>query len=348
MVEAIAPVPAASRPRLLLISTGGTITMTVDASGGIAPTLTGADLVRSVPQLAGIADIEVHTYSQKPGASLTLDDLVRIATLIDKRLSDDYSGVVLVQGTDTIEETAFVLNALVASNKPVVVTGAMRGAAAPGADGPANLLAAAIVACSTRAHGLGTVVVLNDEVHAAHYVQKSHTAVPSAFTSPGVGPIARVIEGRMHCYARPPRFAAPLCPLGDAFDEFAVALIKVGLGDDGRILGALHGLGYRGAVIEGMGAGHLPARLAERISDLVVTMPVVLASRVAGGAVLERTYGFPGSEMDLIERGMIPGGYLSGGKACLLLRLLLATGLSGDPLNTAYAERCNGMVVEPS
>lgn len=328
-------------PRVLLVSTGGTITMTGTAGSGIAPTLTGQDLVHAVPDLAHTADVEVHAYSSKPGASLTLDDLVRIAALLDAQLPQGFAGAVVVQGTDTIEETAFVLDTLVTSDRPVVVTGAMRSPLAQGADGPANLLAAVTVACAAAARGLGTLVVLNDEVHAAVHVQKSHTSLPSAFASPGFGPIARVIEGRMHRYATLPRLATLPRPVGDV--NAPVALLKVRLGDDGRLLDALAGLGFRGAVIEAMGAGHLPAHLAEPVSRLVAVMPVVLATRVAAGPVFQHTYGFPGSEMDLIARGAIPGGYLTGGKACLLLQLLVCAGLTGDALKAAYIARCNGM-----
>lgn len=329
--------------RILLISTGGTITMTGDATGGIAPTLTGEDLVRAVPELARKADLEVVSYSTKPGASLTLDDLVRIAELLDTRMSEGFAGAVVVQGTDTIEETAFVLDTLVASERPVVVTGAMRGAAAPGADGPANLLAAVTVAGAAAARGLGTLVVLNDEVHAARYVQKSHTALPSAFTSPGFAPVGRVIEGGVHLYARLPRLQA--LPRPGNVAHATVALLKIPLGDDGRLLDVLPSLGYCGAVIEATGAGHLPAQFAEKVGRLAAAMPVVLATRVAAGPVFEKTYGFPGSEMDLIARGAIPGGYLAGGKACLLLRLLIANGLAGDELSASYVTRSKAALV---
>jgi L-asparaginase len=331
--------------RVLLISTGGTITMTAaGAGGGIAPTLTGEDLVRAVPQLAQRAVLDVVSYSTVPGASLTLGNVVDIAQLIDSRMSEGFSGAVVVQGTDTLEETAFVLDALAASERPVVVTGAMRGASAPGADGPANLLAAVTVASSAAASRLGALAVLNDEIHAGRYVQKSHTALPSAFASPGFAPIGRVIEGRVHVYARLPR-PAPLSSPQDV-DDVAVALLKVALGDDGRMLRVLPELGYRGAVIEAMGAGHLPAHYAEKIEHLAAVMPVVLATRVAAGPVFQGTYGFKGSEIDLISRGAIPGGYLAGPKACLLLRLLLASGLTGDALRAAYVARSNAVLIE--
>jgi L-asparaginase len=327
--------------RILLISTGGTITMTSSAGEGIAPTLSGEDLVRAVPELARKADLEVLSFSTKPGASLTLEDLIEIAALLDAKLGEGFAGAVVVQGTDTIEETAFVLDLLVSSGQPVVVTGAMRGAAAAGADGPANLLGAVTVAGEPAAAGLGTLVVLNDEVHAARHVQKSHTALPSAFTSPGFAPLGRIIEGRLHLYATLPR--PPLLPRPENVSEAPVALIRIPLGDDGRLLSALPGLGYRGAVIEAMGAGHLPARLAPIVGSLVEKMPVVLGTRVASGPVFTGTYGFPGSEMDLIARGVIPGGCIAGVKACLLLRLLIANRFEGEQLKSAYVQRSNGL-----
>jgi L-asparaginase len=323
-------------PRILLISTGGTITMTDSPGAGIVPTLSGADLVRAVPELARKADLEVVSFSTKPGASLTLEDLIEIAALLDSKLGEGFAGAVVVQGTDTIEETAFALDLLVKSARPVVVTGAMRGAAAPGADGPANLLAAVTVAAEPAAAGLGALVVLNDEVHAARYVQKSHTALPSAFTSPGFAPLGRVIEGGLRLYARLSH--TPLLSVPKNVSDWPVALIKIPLGDDGRLLSALPALGYRGAVIEAMGAGHLPAQLPELVSKLLEKMPVVLATRVAAGPVFSKTYGFPGSEMDLLARGVIHGGSIAGGKACLLLRLLIANQLDAEQLRLAYAK----------
>jgi L-asparaginase len=327
--------------RVLVISTGGTIAMTNGTGAGITPTLSGKDLVRAAPELARKADLEVVSFSTKPGASLTLEELIEIAELVDSRVSEHFSGAVVVQGTDTIEETAFVLDLLVKSERPVVVTGAMRSAAAPSADGPANLLAAVTVASDPIAASLGTLVVLNDEVHAARYVQKTHTGMPSAFSSPGFAPLGRVIEGRLHLYATLPRL--PLLPYPKNVSDFPIALIKITLGDDGRLLSALPGLGYRGVVIEAMGAGHLPARLAESVSSLVQKIPVVLSTRVASGPVFTETYGFAGSEMDLIERGAIPGGCLAGLKACALLRLLVANKFEGLELKLAFAQRSNGL-----
>ncbi len=323
--------------RILLISTGGTIAMTSSDSSGITPKLSGEDLVRAVPQLADMADITVSSYSTKPGASLTLDDLISIAAQIDEGFEQGIAGAIVVQGTDTIEDTAFVLDLLVATPRPVVVVGAMRGAAAPGADGPANLLSAVVVALSPAAAPLGVVAVLNDEVHAARYVQKSHTGLPSAFTSSGLGPVGRVIEEQFQLYMHVVRTQPLKRPEKAGIPP--VALITTVLDDDGRLLPVLPGLGYCGAVVAGMGAGHFPTWHAQLLSDLADHMPVVYATRVAGGPVFTRTYGFTGSEMDCIKRGLIPAGNLSGVKACLLLRLLLASGLSGEELKAEFIKR---------
>ncbi len=311
-------------PTVLMISLGGTITMTRNASGGIVPTLDANDLVRTVPGLDNVAQIETLSPFRKPGASLTFDDLMAVAMLINAQLASGIAGAVVIQGTDTIEETAFVLDRLVRGDAPVVVTGAMRGAEAAGADGPANLLASVITAASPGARGRGVLVVLNDEIHAARFVQKSHTALPSAFRSPLCGSVGLVIEGRA-LFQLDPRRTPSLDGEWSNIDR-PVALLKMGLGDDGRLITALPSLGFAGAVIEGMGAGHVPADIAPLLGTIAEQMPVILASRVETGPSFTQTYAFPGSEVDLLGRSLISGGSLSGLKARLLLSLLLRTG----------------------
>jgi len=308
------------KPRLLFLSLGGTITMVPSAEGGITPKLGAAELVASVPALADVADIDAQSPFRLPSPSLSTANLVDVAAAIVKGFASGFDGAVVIQGTDTIEESAFLLDLLVDSDKPVVVTGAMRGADAPGADGPANLLSAAIVAASPDSRGLGALAVLNYDIHAARFVQKSHTALPSAFLSPLVGPIGTLIERQPRYYVR---VARPPCLLSAADGPPApVALIKIAMGDDGRMLAALPGLGYAGVVLEGMGAGHVPAEVAPLVGDLAKKIPVVLASRAMTGPVFTHTYGYPGAEIDLIKRGVVPAGYLSGLKARLLLGLV--------------------------
>ncbi len=323
-----------SLPRLIMLSLGGTITMVPQAGGGIAPKLGAAELVASVPDLAEVAEIEADSPARLPSPSLAPDHLVAVARRIEDAFAAGADGAVVIQGTDTIEESAFLLDVLVAGEKPVVITGAMRGADAPGADGPANLLAAARVAASPEARGLGTLAVLNYDIHAARFVQKSHTTLPSAFASPMAGAIGAVAEGRPMFFARVARMP---CLGAAAGPPPPVALIRWAMGDDGRMLGALPDLGYAGAVIEGMGAGHVPANAAEAVGALAAQMPVVLASRSVAGPVFTQTYGYPGGEIDLIRRGAIPAGILTGLKARLLLGLALRGGGGREAAEAAFA-----------
>jgi L-asparaginase len=322
------------KPRLLVLSLGGTITMVPSAEGGITPKLGAEELVASVPALADAAEIEARSPFRLPSPSLTPEDLVAVAGEIDAAFAAGFDGAVVIQGTDTIEESAFILDLLVRGDQPVVVTGAMRGADAPGADGPANLLSAVRVAAAPEARGLGTLAVLNYDIHAARFVQKSHTALPSAFLSPLVGPIGTMIEGRPRFYVTPRR--NPCLP-HDVGAPAPVALLKCPMGNDTRLLGGLAGLGYAGAVIEGMGAGHVHADAAPVLGELARAMPVVLASRVMTGPVFTRTYGYPGAEIDLLDRGLLAAGYLSGLKARLLLALALRGGTDRKALEAAFA-----------
>lgn len=322
------------RPRLLILSLGGTITMVPSEGGGITPRLGAAELVASVPELAGIAEIEAHSLFRLPSPSLEPAHLLQVAQRIEDGFGAGFDGAVVIQGTDTIEESAFILDLLLAGDRPVVITGAMRGADAPGADGPANLLAAARVAASPEARGLGVLAVLNYDIHAARFVQKSHTALPSAFASPLIGPIGVVAEGRVRIFARVARM--PGLPTQGGPPR-PVALVKWGMGDDGRLLSALPGLGFAGVVVEGMGAGHVPADAAPLLGDLALRMPVVLATRAMTGPVFTQSYGYPGGEIDLLGRGLIPAGFLSGLKARMLLGFTLRGGAGQSAAAAAFA-----------
>lgn len=322
-------------PRLLFLSLGGTITMVPSEGGGIAPKLGAEELVASVPALGEVASIEARSPFRLPSPSLSAANLVEVAAAVEKAFSrEGFDGAVVIQGTDTIEESAFLLDALVAGDRPVVITGAMRGADAPGADGPANLLSAAIVAASPKARGLGTLAVLNYDIHAARFVQKSHTTLPSAFESPLVGALGVVAERRARFFVRVERNPCLPIALGP---PAPVALIKIGMGSDGRLFDRIPDAGFAGLVIEGMGAGHVPAEVAPVLGELAKRIPVVLASRSMTGPVFTRTYGYPGGEIDLVDRGLIPAGYLSGLKARLLLGLALRGGADRAAVAAAFA-----------
>jgi L-asparaginase len=322
-------------PRVAVFTLGGTIAMQATSGEGVAPALSASDLLAAVPGLdeAGV-ELRIQDVANKPGASLSFSDLFGLADAISAALGDGFAGVVVIQGTDTIEETAYLLDLLVAADAPVVVTGAMRNPSLAGPDGPANILAAIRVAASGCARGLGCVVVMNDQVHAARWVAKAHTASPAAFISPGFGPLGHIAEGQVDIPVRL-RDRSPLfSPVPRR--KVRVGLVTIALGDDNVLIDALaeH---VEGLVVAAFGAGHVPADTVPSLAELAARMPVVLTSRTGAGRVHHRTYGFPGSETDLLARGLISAGYLAPLKARLLLHLLLATGADSARIGQTFA-----------
>jgi len=310
------------RARILVISLGGTIASTSSgAHEGVVPQLGARELIAAVPALHDVADVEALAFRQVPSGDLTLGDVVALARRIDEALAQGVDGVVVTQGTDTIEETSFALDLLCDAEVPVVVTGAMRNPTLASPDGPGNLLAAVRVAASHDARGLGCVVVLNDEVHAARFVRKTHSSSLATFQSPGAGPLGRVSEENVRIVLRGPALAHVHLDV-DAVPE--VALVSCALGDDGRLVRTLSDLEYRGAVIDGFGGGHVPSSMVDALEAAHHAMPVVLCSRTGAGEVLAHTYGFVGSESDLLARGLVAGGALDGRKARVALSLALA------------------------
>lgn len=292
-------------------------------AGAAVPGLDAEDLLAAVPALAEVATVHAQSFRRLPGAHLTLGDVIALADRIRAELrSGELDGVVVTQGTDTLEEVAFALDLLVGGPEPVVVTGAMRAAHLPGADGPANLIDAVSVAASTQFRGVGGLVVLGGEIHAARLVVKGHTQLPSAFASPSAGPVGWVAEGRPRLALRPA--ARPGLELGEPLEAARVALLTVALGDDGTLVRAAAGAGFDGMVIEALGGGHVPAAALDAIDDALSAMPVVLSSRTQVGEVLRASYAFAGAEVDLLARGLLSSGWLGARKARMLLALLLS------------------------
>jgi L-asparaginase len=318
----------ASTPVVAILATGGTIAMTAaTAQTGATPKLTGAELLAAVPGLAesGIA-CTVHDIQQAPGASVTPTDMFAVAAAARAAVAGGAAGVVVTQGTDTIEETAYFLDLVHDGLAPVVVTGAMRNPSLAGADGPANLLAAVQVAASASARGLGCVVVLAGEVHEGRWVRKTHSISPHTFASPDVGPIGYVVEGRPRLLRGATRQAKVTLPAVPAPAGHRIALVTMAFDDDGELLRRVDEASFAGLVVAAFGAGHVPSGTVPILADLAARMPVVLASRTGAGPVLAETYAFPGSERDLLGRGLISAGFLHPFKARILLYLLTAAG----------------------
>ena len=323
------------RPWVAVFGLGGTIAMTRAPDGGVSPALSAADLLLAVPGLSGIeAELRTVDFRRKPGASVSFTDLFELAGAINGALRDGCAGVVITQGTDTIEEVAYALDLMLPGDAPVVVTGAMRNPTMAGADGPANILAAARVAAGRHARGLGCLVVFNDQIHAARWVQKTHTASTAAFASPGHGPIGEVFEGRVRIPDSIRHRSPVIRP--DPAKDVRTGVATVVLGDDGRLIEAMaeH---VDGLVIAAMGVGHVPAGAVPVVDRLARRIPVVLASRTGAGPVHDRTYSFPGSERDLLARGLISAGCLPPLKSRILLHLLIASGADTARIRETFA-----------
>ncbi|GHA82524.1 asparaginase [Streptomyces termitum] len=305
--------------RVTVFTLGGTIS----ARGGDAARLTGPEVLAA---LGAPEDVALRDFRRLPSSSLTPEDLAALAAEVNATLATG-SGVVVVQGTDTLEETAFLLDLLCPTDRaPVAVTGAMRRADLPGADGPANLAAALAVAADPGCRGLGVLVVLADEIHAARHARKTHTTSVATFASPGAGPLGTVVEGVPRVLLRPavPTASGPL-----SYDPAVrIALVTLVLGDRGELLTAVDDR-FQGLVVAAFGAGHAPARLVEPLAALARRIPVVLASRTGAGTGLTATYRGPGSEYDLLHHGLIPAGPLDPAKARLLLAALVSSGAAG-------------------
>ena len=308
---------------VVVLATGGTIAMrgarAVPASGP-------AELLDAV----GLEGVQSRELLGLPGAHIGLADALGVARAAAAEAAAG-RGVVVTHGTDTLEETAFLCDLMHATEAPVVFTGAIRPASALGADGPANLVDAVAVAGAAAAAGIGCVVVFGGEIHAARGARKVDSAGPSAFGTPGGGPVGRVVEGRVALRARPVRPARALAP--ERLD-FRVPVIAATLGDDLAALDAP----ADGAVVAALGGGHLSPAGLERVRAAAHRMPVVLSVRPERGVMLSSTYGFHGAEGDLRASGAVPAGSLSPQAARMKLLACLGCGLEGESLALAFSD----------
>ncbi|MYS81003.1 asparaginase [Embleya scabrispora] len=324
-----------------LFTLGGTIAMAgaVGADAGtVVARLNGAQLIAAVPGLAdlGVA-LDVQDVQAVPSGNLTFTQVLDVVAAASRAVAAGAAGVVVAQGTDTLEETAYLVDLVWPHPEPFVLTGAMRNPTLAGPDGPANLLAAARVAAAESACGLGALVVFGDEIHAARRVRKTHSTSTATFRSPDTGPLGVVVEGRVRILATPPAHKPLPIPEPVALTSARVALYSVTLDDDGALL-ADFPTDQRGLVVAGFGVGHVPAALAPVLGELAARIPVVLTSRTGAGSVLRHTYGAIGSETDLQRRGLLNAGLLDPYKARVLLRLLIASGADRGALAAAFAE----------
>jgi L-asparaginase len=314
-------------PKLAIAALGGTVSMQASHAGeGVIPTVSGETLLQSLPELSTLARINVETLGLLPSASLDFEFLLSVLHWANEQISQGAVGVVITQGTDTLEETATFFDYLWNHNEPLVVTGAMRSAAQAGADGPANLQDACRVALAENSRHRGVQVVMNGQIHAANAVRKIDSLALQAFASPVSGPVGLLIENTVR-YLRPPAQRRVL-PMPQRCAK--VALLEASLSADTLLLENIVDLGYDGLVIAGFGAGHVSGQWAAVIESITQKIPVIVATRTGSGSTAQCSYGFIGGEMDLIRKGAAMAGFLCPRKARILLWLLIGCQRQGD------------------
>jgi L-asparaginase len=299
--------------------------MRVDPGTGAAvPAMSGEEIVARVHGLRKEAKLTLEDYARLPGPHVTPHWMWRLKGRVAEVVADPaVDGVVLTHGTDTLEETAFLLDLTLETDKPVVMCGAMRTVSDPGWDGPANLMTAVRAAVHPEARGRGVLVAVGEQVLAAAEATKWHTQSLASFRSPR-GPLAVLDHGQV-VFLRPAFHAAPL-PARRLVSE--VDLHTMAPGTDDALLRASLARGARGLVVEATGAGNVPpACLPGLRAALAASVPVVLVSRCAEGRVAP-LYGYEGGGQMLRELGVIFGQDLPGPKA--RIKLMVALGTTSD------------------
>ena len=308
-------------PTVVVLTTGGTIASRFDPATGVYRLASGQDLLDALPEAAAIARVEIQEVCAVPSWNMTPALMWEVAQRLEAALArPEIAGAVVTHGTDTVEETALLVDLTLRSSKPVAFAVAMRNLSEVSPDGPRNLLGALTVVASPAAAGRGVLLVVNDEAHAARWVTKTDATHVATFQSPGRGPLARLT------WAGPRFFWPPLRPAPLAVERIEpnVALVKVVTGMDDTLIQAALAAGARGLVVEGSGAGNVPDSVvpgivAARERDL----PVVIVSRSPAG-LLSPTYGTPGGGASLRRLGVILGQGLNGPKARIQLMVALA------------------------
>ena len=317
----------ASRP-VTLIATGGTIAM---AGPRAQPEFDVEQIVRAAPALADIVGLSTRTVVQLPGAHLSSAQALDIArAAFDEAAAG--RGVVITHGTDTLEETAVLCDVAHVGAEPIVLTGAMRPASAPGADGPANLQDAVVAAGAAECAGLGAVVCFAGELHAARAVRKVSSTSPAAFGSPSAGAIGSVAEGRVRVASRPSR---PMPLAVPSRLDARVPIVPTYLGDDGAALRAAVREGADAIVFVALGAGHVAPAVLHALREAAARVPVAVALWPERGLLLRETYGFEGCEGDVRATGALPAGSLSPRAARMILLVGVCGGASEAILKAA-------------
>ncbi|GAB6169992.1 asparaginase [Clostridium carnis] len=314
--------------KIAVIFNGGTISMKVDERLKAAvPSLTGEEIMSMVTGIEDFAEVESYSFSSMPSPHMTIEKMFELSKFVEKIVErDDIDGVVITHGTDTLEETAYLLDLTLKTEKVVVVTGAMRSSSELGYDGPFNLASSICTAISDDAKGRGVLVCFNGELNSASEVTKANSMSLNAFVTPNFGPIGIVDNNKVIFYRKVKKIKSY------NIDKIKcdVALIKCVAGMDSAYIDFAIERKFKGVVIEAMGRGNVPPLMVDGIKRCIsLNIPVLIVSRCYEGRVYE-SYGYEGGGKMLKDLGVIFGDTLPGQKARIKLILALS---SKDEIN---------------
>ncbi|HCU9054208.1 TPA: asparaginase [Staphylococcus aureus] len=317
---------------LLVIHTGGTISMSQDQSNKVVtndinPISLHQDVINQYAQIDELNPFNV------PSPHMTIQHVKQLKDIILEAVTNKYyDGFVITHGTDTLEETAFLLDLILGIEQPVVITGAMRSSNEIGSDGLYNYISAIRVASDEKARHKGVMVVFNDEIHTARNVTKTHTSNTNTFQSPNHGPLGVLTKDRVQFHHMPYRQQA----LENVNEKLNVQLVKAYMGMPGDIFSFYSREGIDGMVIEALGQGNIPPSALEGIQQLVsLNIPIVLVSRSFNG-IVSPTYAYDGGGYQLAQQGFIFSNGLNGPKARLKLLVALSNNLDKAEIKSYF------------
>ena len=316
--------------KILVLHTGGTISMQADASGAVVTSQDNPMNHVSNP----LEGVEVHAldFFNLPSPHIKPKHMLALYQKI-KEEADHYDGFVITHGTDTLEETAYFIDTMEVPHKPIVLTGAMRSSNELGSDGVYNYLSALRVASDDKAADKGVLVVMNDEIHAAKYVTKTHTTNVSTFQTPTHGPLGLIMKHEiLYFKTAEPRVRFDLDKI-----QGLVPIIPVYAGMTEELLDLLPVDQLDGLIIQAFGAGNVPKETAKKLNALIQEgLPIALVSRCFNG-IAEPVYAYEGGGVCLQNAGVFFVKELNAQKARLKLLIAINAGLTGDELR-AYME----------
>ncbi|AMO51634.1 asparaginase [Staphylococcus aureus] len=317
---------------LLVIHTGGTISMSQDQSNKVVtndinPISMHQDVINQYAQIDELNPFNV------PSPHMTIQHVKQLKDIILEAVTNKYyDGFVITHGTDTLEETAFLLDLILGIEQPVVITGAMRSSNEIGSDGLYNYISAIRVASDEKARHKGVMVVFNDEIHTARNVTKTHTSNTNTFQSPNHGPLGVLTKDRVQFHHMPYRQQA----LENVNEKLNVPLVKAYMGMPSDIFSFYSREGIDGMVIEALGQGNIPPSALEGIQQLVsLNIPIVLVSRSFNG-IVSPTYAYDGGGYQLAQQGFIFSNGLNGPKARLKLLVALSNNLDKAEIKSYF------------